>query len=378
MPHLLHALPDTSRPAGPAPLVRPARVVALLLAGSLAAACTGGQAAERPVAAASPTASPTPSPTPSPTSATPSPVPTVRAATPPPGPRVNPLTGLPGTPQLTVAVKVDNTRLAMPQAGLNEADVVYVEEVEGGITRLLALYSSRRPALVGPVRSVRENDMELLAGYGPIAFGSSGGNTGVMRQLRSSPIKDASEEVLKGHYSRRPGRKSPYNLFLTAGVQGILAATGSAAPRDAGLRWAPADSRTSAAPAAAGASVVFGRRTRVGWRYDGSRYVIRQDGRDQPALEGGALRTPNIVVQYVEQRASQYVDVLGQRSPFSITVGRGPAVVFRDGRRIDARWYRPTADRPTRIIDAAGRDVPLRPGGAWVVLAPARTPLGGA
>ena len=116
--------------------------------------------------------------------------------------------------------------------------------------------------------------------------------------------------------------------------------------------------------------MVFGRRTRIGWRYDGSRYVIRQNGKDQPALEGGPLRTPNVVVLYVQQRPSRYVDVRGSRSPYSVTVGLGKAVVFREGRAVQARWYRPTAAAPIHLVDGTGRDLTLRPGGTWVVLAP--------
>jgi len=63
------------------------------------------------------------------------------------------LNGLPGVNEQILVVKIDDTRAAHPQIGLEYADVVYVEQVEGGLTRLAAVYSSQLPPLIGPVRS---------------------------------------------------------------------------------------------------------------------------------------------------------------------------------------------------------------------------------
>jgi hypothetical protein len=133
-------------------------VLTAALNATLAAAC--GRGPEHPVAP--PTAIPTQSATP--TAAGPSPAPTANALR-------SPLTGLPVRRLAPVlAVKIDNTRRAHPQAGLTAADVVYVEQVEGGLTRLLAVFSSRLPRILGPVRSARVSDPELLRPYGPVAL----------------------------------------------------------------------------------------------------------------------------------------------------------------------------------------------------------------
>ena len=75
---------------------------------------------------------------------------------------VNSLTGLPGSDGPVLAVKIDDTSYAHPQVGLRSADVIYIEQVEGGLTRLAALFSSNIPEKIGPIRSARISDLELL------------------------------------------------------------------------------------------------------------------------------------------------------------------------------------------------------------------------
>src|SRR5262249_7344424 len=142
-------------------------LVAVTAAGlALLAACGGKKA---PVAAALP-------------SATPSPAAVVH-------PWHNPLTGgLQGKGHKLMVVKIDNTRPSHPQVGLNLADIGYIEEVEGGLTRIAAVFSSKYPKVVGPVRSARETDIHLFSQYGPVAFVYSGAQPAVTRELEASNL----------------------------------------------------------------------------------------------------------------------------------------------------------------------------------------------
>ena len=140
---------------------------------------------------------PAPPPAAAPTATTPAPTPTRPTPTPKPAPKpkpkpaVNPLTGLRGVPtRPVVAVKIDDTASGRPQIGLEAADVVYVEQVEAGATRLVAVFASRQPGTVGPVRSVRNNDPELLAAYGRPALAYSGGAAGPVAP--AAPVPGAS------------------------------------------------------------------------------------------------------------------------------------------------------------------------------------------
>lgn len=103
----------------------------------------------------------------------------------PAGPAVSPFTGLPGRSGPVLAVKIDNVRAARPHTGLGAADIVYVEQVEAGLTRFLAVYSSRQPPRVGPVRSARESDVELLRQFGRPALAYSGVRSALEGFLRT-------------------------------------------------------------------------------------------------------------------------------------------------------------------------------------------------
>ena len=120
---------------------------------------------------------------------------------------MNPLTGLRGVPrQPVVVVKIDDTASGRPQIGLESADVVYVEQVESGLTRLAAVFASRLPAMVGPVRSVRNSDPELLATYGHPTLAYSGGAGVPVGRLRSSAVIDAGPPRVGGAYRRLGSR----------------------------------------------------------------------------------------------------------------------------------------------------------------------------
>ena len=141
---------------------------------------------------AAPTAVVTPPPTTKSVTPKPKPKPKPKAAT------VDPLTGGKLTSGAVVAVKIDDTANGRPQVGMDRADIVYIEQVEGGLTRTIAVFHSRKPAAVGPVRSVRSNDPELLSQYGDIAFVASGGGGD------SLPALDRS--VLHADINDRGGR----------------------------------------------------------------------------------------------------------------------------------------------------------------------------
>ncbi len=287
----------------------------------------------------------------------------------------SPLTGEPvrsGRPVL--AVKVDNVSPARPQTGLGQADLVYLEQVEGGLTRLMAVYSSTLPARVGPVRSARQSDVELLAQFGRPGLAFSGANGTVDRLVRSAPVVDLEQNVDPAAYTRSLTRAAPHNLY--ADPRALISRGGSAISpvRDIGFRFGarpagmgtPTTRRTVRYPSA---TVSFR------WSAAAKGWLVTLDGRPDVVTDtssaGGQLAPATVVVQDVSITSSDQHDVLGNTTPYTHTVGSGQAVVLRDGVAIPATWSRPDSTSGTTYTAADGQVVPFAPGQVWVVFAKA-------
>ncbi len=353
---------------------RRGRLVAVLLAAGVAAlsACTSGS--DHPTAApksssAAPTSaspSPTPKPTHKPTKKhKPKPKPK------PKPPAVNPLTGVGPVPKgPVIGVKVDNTSAAYPQIGLGYADVVYVEQVEGGLTRLLAVFASHRPSQVGPVRSVRNSDPTLLKQYGRPALAFSGGASAVVNHFDQSGLVNASYNSFPSAYSRAGDRPNPYNLIgnLQAISGDLHKATGV---KDIGMRWAAKDpDQVQKSPTVHGLTATIGG-TPVSFRWGTTlhRWIRTVDGADLKTSSGALVSTPNVIVQMCQVTVDRGdIDAAGNPSADTKTVGNGAAYVFRDGHMLRGHWTRPNAAAPTLFRSKYGKDLLLHPGGTWVLL----------
>jgi hypothetical protein len=339
-----------------------AALTTVLLSGSLLAACGGtSKAAAR---------DPQPSP-----AATPAAAATTPAAPAPKAATVSPLTGLGPVPTTNVvAMKIDNSPLARPFfRGLDEAAIMYQELMEGGATRFLAIYAPATGNEVGPIRSVREGDIELLQQFGKIALGASGGNTGVLATVaqaeKNGIMLDVSYDTVPGPYRKGERRRDAINFFTSPQKIDQAKPSGTKV-KDIGLRFGPLP--TGAGFPAAKASVRFSKLSLVTVQHDpaSGRYAVFQDG---DRMSGYA--PANVIVQHVQIRNSEYVDVLGNATPYTDTIGTGAAAVLRDGRRLSGSWRRMAPHTGTRFLDDKGRDLPLKPGPTLVLLVPAGSPL---
>lgn len=283
----------------------------------------------------------------------------------PPPPPVSPFTGLPtDLSKPVLIVKIDNAEPARPQRGLTAADLVYVEPVEGGISRFAAVYQSRVPPVVGPVRSARRTDIQLFANYGRPALGYSGTAPELQPLLNQSPAVEVPPPARPGAYHRRGSRPAPHNLY---GDARELSPAG-APPVDIGFRFGPVPE--GGRPV--GSTSVHYRSTDIGigWAPDQQRWVFSMDGRPLTASEGGRPGAKTVVLQRVDVRATAIRDATGAVSPFALTAGHGPAVVLRDGQAFDARWSRPEPPAPTTFTRPDGSPMPFAPGPVWVILVP--------
>ncbi len=295
----------------------------------------------------------------------PSPLPSPSPEPPPEPPPVSPFTGLAtdlGAPVL--AVKIDNAARARPQTGLALADLVYVEPVEGGLSRLLAVYQSRFPPVVGPVRSTRLTDLQLLANFGRPALAFSGDAAEVGALLARAPVLDVSEEKQRRSYRRDRNRRMPNNLY---GDTNLLR-RGGAPPRDIGFRFGPTPPGGRPVP---GTNVRY-RATDIGvqWVPAEARWVISMDGAPLTSAAGPRPGAATVVLQRVAVRDTPIRDAFGTPSPFASTVGGGSVVVLRDGLAFNGSWSRPAPDAITTFALPDGSPLTFAPGPVWVVLVP--------
>ena len=279
----------------------------------------------------------------------------------------SPFTGEPvASLGLVLVVKIDNLAPARPQTGLTAADIVYVLPVEGGLSRLLAVFSSHFPPVIGPVRSAREDDLELLRQFGRPAFAYSGAQPQLLPVVERARIVDLYAGRVGGYF-RDPRRAAPHNLY--AHTQKLLAeAPGASTAHDTGFRFgpAPAGGRPTASFSVSYPAAAFMFR----WSAADGRWLVSMDGRPASAAEGGQLSAPTVVIQYTKVRTSRFREQ-GARPPYAESAGTGTGMVLRGGEAYAIRWSRPDASGGTTFSTASGLPMTFARGPVWVVLAAA-------
>jgi len=289
-------------------------------------------------------------------------------------PPVSPLTGLSLTDATklnrpALAVKVDNAPAARPQSGLDVADVVFEEIVEGGATRFLAIFHSSDADLVGPVRSVRPSDPDILAPFGAL-FAYSGGTPKFIDQLRSTAgVTDAGVDKFgEGDvYVRRSGRSAPNNLYASTAKVYAKAQAGTQAPGrfaeflPTGQPFAPAG-----ATPAVGVTAAVGTTSAV-FDYDPATSTYRRSG----LVEGSGLAAPTtVIIQFTTYQPSLGdVDTTGAQVEKAVTVGAGDVLILSGGMAVRGKWSKPLAGAYTTYTDASGAPIKFLPGRTWIELA---------
>ncbi len=289
---------------------------------------------------------------------------TSTTSTPPPPPAPPALAPLTGGPVL--AVKVDNTASSRPRIGLNQADVVYVEPVEAGLTRLLVIFSSSQPGEVGPIRSARESDVDLLANYGKVAFAFSGGSAGTLATVSRGAQTNLSFDASREGFRRDGRRPAPYNVI--GDTRALLArAGGSVPPGDPGLRFGPAlDGGT---PGTHVGSRWQASDVRLDWDQGSGRYLVTTDGKPDIDADGTQHGAATVIVQVVPTHLGTNRDVNGVATPVIDVIGQGSATVLRGGKAWPGEWSRPAAGAPTSFT-SGGKPVPMANGPVWILLVP--------
>jgi hypothetical protein len=303
-----------------------------------------------------------------------------------------PLTGvkyLEGTPQAmqlskpSVACKIDNgSEAPRPQAGLNSTDIVFDEMVEGGLTRLVAIWHSNQPDAIGPVRSIRPMDPDILSPFGGIVC-YSGGQWAFVKAIEAAPVFTASEtsEQGKGTFSRSKDRIAPHNVIVN--VQKLANDHPELTPPPAQFTYAAdllSSSVLTADTGGAAASMVAVKDFTVKFPQATAQWIPSADGQIWQRVQDGKIHTDkldgeqihavNIVVLRVNEDRS-YKDGKYGNVPRAVMVDSGKAWVFIGGTFIEANWSKASATAPIVLTTLAGGPVKLAPGNTWVELMPA-------
>ena len=299
-----------------------------------------------------------PLPPPRPVAATPTPTPT-------PTQLLSPFTGEPVASLRTVlAVKIDNIVLARPQTGLTRADLVYVLPVEGGLSRFMAIFSSHLPPVIGPVRSARADDLQLLRQFGRPAFAYSGAQPQLLKVVERARIVDLYDGLVGGYY-RGANRIAPYNLY--AHTKQLLAeAKGASKAHNIGFRFGSAPpggrARRSVSVSYSAASFTFT------WSARKGRWLVSMDGAKAATTEGPQLSADTVVIQHTTVSTSRYLEWGRLRPPYAVSTGSGTALVLRNGKSYQARWSRPNSRTGTTFTTLNGKPMTFARGPVWVVL----------
>jgi Protein of unknown function (DUF3048) N-terminal domain/Protein of unknown function (DUF3048) C-terminal domain len=297
----------------------------------------------------------------------------------PPTQAASPLTGLPMDIVMSrrpvLVVKIDNAPKARPQIGLNQADVVFEEGVEGGITRFAALFHSQESKPVGPVRSARSTDIRIVSALHHPLFAYSGANATFQRYVHEAPLVDVGVDAYPDRYHRDGSRPSPYNLFSDTDKLFDLA-PGSAEPPPALFAWRP----PGAAASGPGARAVTHTRvywqasklTEAVWDWDVTAKGWRrtQNGETHVDAAGKQVTPANVVIQFVTYHDTGQVDSSGTSVPEADVIGEGDAWVLSGGVLIPCHWSKASDTDVTHYRDASGADVKLAPGKTWIELVP--------
>jgi hypothetical protein len=300
----------------------------------------------------------------------------------PPPPPTWPLSGLPidGDPakaeRRALVVKIDNVdQYARPQAGINLADIVYEEKIEGPISRFAVIFHSHDVSELGPVRSGRSTDVAIVTPLNMPLYAFSGANAVFIEKLRAAPLIDIGYDVQPAAYDRKPGRTAPDNLFTSSDRLWALAPPEVSPPspqlvyREVGAAL-PASALPTASFTYSFGGGPVGQPVTMTWDPTVRGWARVQKGSPHVDTDGVQIAPPNVIVQFVPYHDTGLVDTSNTPVPEALLDGSGTAWVFTDGSATAATWTKPTDDALTTFTAADGSPIGLTPGMTWIALVP--------
>jgi len=278
----------------------------------------------------------------------------------------NLFTNLPGSSGKVFAVKFDDTNDAHPQQGVESADVVYITQVEAGLTRLMGIYSSNYPEVLGPIRSARISDLSILGEYGRVGFLYSGAQSKMRPVIAESNLINLSaERNPPSIYFNDPSRRSPYSMMVKPNLLLEKAADVELAKKPG---WQHG-SRAKGAKKIIAAEINWPNASyEAYWSAIDRKFLLKHNGRENIASSGMQLGSPMMVIQMVKISPSEYGDKFGGVTPKSEVIGSGHGYLLRNQRVVKALWNRASLSEPTTWSLEDGSPAFFAPGQIWFFL----------
>lgn len=278
-----------------------------------------------------------------------------------------PLTGVEVTAERkhpVIVVKMDNTPASRPQVGVDKADVVVEELVEGGLTRLALFFDSSMPAEVGPVRSLRATDIGVVKPIKATVV-ASGAAWVTLRRLQAAKVDlwldPGAGTAGAKHFYRVTTRSSPYNLMFALAKFAKETKPHTAHPRP--LFTFDHDQEWAGTKLASKIDVGFSYGRHTLWAFRGGAYVNTNPNSVTP------YRADTVIVVRVREGDAGYTDPAGNPVPETVLTGSGPMVMFHNGTMVKGQWFKDGRDNPLQF-KANGVDLKVPVGRTWVELAP--------
>lgn len=272
-----------------------------------------------------------------------------------------------------LAVKIENAPEARPQMGLAEADIIYEQEAEGGITRFNVIYHCQDADRIGPIRSARPVDPAILQQFGDPLFVHAGSVDAVFREIEQARIEQINCNFEEETCPRDEEFEAPHDIFTSTDALRDFSDKVGEAPE-------PVFTFSEDVPENAKKGRVlnlnFSPVANVFWKYRNNRDAyLRFHDEDSHELEDGSqVSATNVVVMLVDRETTRITDAAGNPVPNFDLIGRGDLLVFRNGKVIEGTWERPDEDDVTELIDRRGDEIALAPGQTWVELFPTDAP----
>jgi hypothetical protein len=254
-----------------------------------------------------------------------------------------------------------------PQAGMQQADMIYEYEAEGFVPRLSAVYWHPLPDLIGPVRSCRLITIRLELMYHGMIY-CSGANDYILGMVWRHPnlVNDYSRGAGNVFYRDNASRWAPHNVMM----HGNNATTFTAQQNIAAPSYDIAPKHPDGTFTGDAAPTISIPDHGAVWQYDpGSKqYFKSQDGAPFTNIGTGRVHAKTVIVEYVTSfldtnPANKFHDYFTEA--YELT-GDGRADIFVDGVVIHATWHHPDANVPAVYLDASGNPIDLDNGLTWV------------